>query len=580
MNCLKLESESKTMQSEDQYTQNIFDVYLDGLHLNYMNGVSFYAKNPLVELEMILYSSFLHEPSFYNPAMDSDIKQDVHKHLEHFLLFPSHNLKSRQRIFFDSANRALSYDFKNTLQLAVKARRQFFMRKSPCELIAIAAAHVERPNFNKNNELFFRKIVKDVCYIPPDMISILDSWKLLKGSKAGFPTILKKAFCDILEELSPYHMNKYRRACIDAINIAHPKENAYMKELLKSGKIKMEEKNLTWETLMCQYGSWEKTLSKLEWKLPHMACLRNLRGFALKVRDEKLIRRYCDILEEGVIGGKQFPFQYLTAYESLDRVSKTFSRRNDNKVFYKKGIRKCDLAIMKESLERCIQKSIETLPKLKGETIILTDNSGSAWNSFQSSYGSKTIAEIGNMSALITGLSCEGPCVIGLFGDTLIEYEVDKKKSFFENYNAIQEIVGTRGKNVGLNTENGLWVFFKRAMKNPEKYKFDNFFCYSDQQAGHGGLYGCDPEMDKEWYWPCENENRGNYNYIHLPKLIEHYRTIINKKLNVFTVQTAGYNDSICPQSLYRYDILAGWTGQESTFAYQKIQLWDKLEQN
>ena len=31
---------------------------------------------------------------------------------------------------------------------------------------------------------------KQVCVIPPDMISILDSWKSLKGSKTGFPSFL------------------------------------------------------------------------------------------------------------------------------------------------------------------------------------------------------------------------------------------------------------------------------------------------------------------------------------------------------------------------------------------------------
>ena len=42
-------------------------------HLNEMNGVSYYPINPIQELEMMLYSSFLGEKTFYNPATDKDM---------------------------------------------------------------------------------------------------------------------------------------------------------------------------------------------------------------------------------------------------------------------------------------------------------------------------------------------------------------------------------------------------------------------------------------------------------------------------------------------------------------------------
>ena len=112
-------------------------------------------------------------------------------------------------------------------------------------------------------------------------------------------------------------------------------------------------------------------------------------------------------------------------------------------------------------------------------------------------------------------------------------------------------------------------------MKEPQKYRYDHFFCYSDQQAGHGGLYGCDPEIGENWCWKHYSDR---HNFIHVPKLIENYRKTINSKLNVFTVQTAGYNDSILPQSLGRYYILSGWTGNEVVFAEKMIKLWDKDE--
>lgn len=554
-------------------------------HLNHMNGISFIPKNPMVGLEMVLYSSFLKEPSFYNPATDKDVRgldsrqtlKSIRDNLRDYFLFPNlmfenaqdGTRKSRQKIFYEICMRTLDHNFKETLELAVKARKEYHMRNSPCQLIAIAASHPKRGEFNKKNPLFFRNIVRQVCMIPPDMISILDSWKSLKGSKSKFPSFLKKVFADIVMNLTPYHVNKYRRACIDIIRLSHPSKTSIIEELIKQGRINLKEEDMTWEILRSKGKTWEETVDILNYNMPHMASLRNLRNVALQVRKEDFIQKYCQMLEKGVPYGKQFPFQYLTAYESIINLKQEIVK--NNKKYYKKALRKTDVDIIKKCLENCIQKSIENHPKLNGNVIILSDNSGSATNMLTSSFGTRTIADIGNLSALITALSCTGKAVIGLFGDNLIEYEVDKNLSFLENYDKIQKLLGTRGKNVGLQTENGIWLFFKRAMQNPEKYHYDHFFCYSDQQAGHGGLYGCDPEIIKHWSWDCTM-------YVHVPKLIEHYRNTINPKINVFTVQTAGYNDSILPDTMKRCSILYGWTGKEVVYAEKMIRFFDEQD--
>jgi hypothetical protein len=550
------------------------------MHTNPMGGKSFFPNNPILKLELMLYSSFLHEPTFYNPKEDKSLVcNDIKNMLDEYLLFPGNSNKSRQLIFYETAHDALDFDFKKTLELAVRARHEFYMRKSPCELLAIAAQHPKRKVFNKENFLFFREIVQKVCILPNDMISILDSWKSLKGSKSGFPTFLKRAFRDIVGTMSPYHMNKYRRAVIDVVRISHAKGNEYIKELMTTGKLKMKSEDRTWEELRSQGQSWTDVLHNLEWRMPHMAALRNIRGFAIHVRDENYIKKYCAMLEDGVVGGKQFPFRYLVAHQSiLDSVKVMIPRKsNNNKNYYQKGIRKVDREIILKCLENCIQKSIENHPKLLGDTIILSDNSGSAWRTCTSEYGTQSIAEIGNISALITGLSCKGRATIGLFGDRLLEYEVDKNVSFLENYEKIKELVGVKGCNVGGCTENGIWLFFKRSMKEPLKYTYENFFCYSDQQAGHGGLYGNDHEMSDNWMWIYGSKTK-NSKYIHVPKLIENYRQSINPKLNVFTIQTAGYNDSIMPQSMYRATMFSSWTGREVVYAEKVIKLWNELD--
>lgn len=549
-------------------------------HLNFMDGVSYFPKDPILELKLVLLSSFLGEQKYYNPTTDKNINfdNDMLKNLKDHLLFPENGLKSSQRIFYETVNKALDHDFEKTLELAQKARTEFYMRKGPAELIAIAACNPNRISFNEKNPNKFRNIVLKTCILPTDMNSILDSWKSLKGSKSGFPSFLKRAFSDKLSKSKDYHLEKYRP--IDMVRISHPVKNQItnsLKELMENGKVKVDEKDTKWETLKSQGKNWVETLEALEWKMPHMAALRNIRGFANNVRDEELIEKYCKMLEDGVIGGKQFPFRYITAYKEIKYTSlpKNISKNKDKK-YFPKPIRKRDVVIIEKYLEKCINKAIENHPKLEGDVIVLSDNSGSAWGTFTSSYGTQTVAEIGNLSALITALSCTGRGVIGLFGDKLFEYEVDKEISLLKNLEKINEIVGPKGNNVGISTENGIWLFFKRAFENNLKYKYDHFFCYSDMQAGHGGLYGSDTKIkENDWLW---NGKNSSHLYINVPKLVENYRKTINKKLNTFMIQTAGYNDSILPQSTYRGAILSGWTGNEVVYADQIIKLWDQIE--
>lgn len=127
-----------------------------------------------------------------------------------------------------------------------------------------------------------------------------------------------------------------------------------------------------------------------------------------------------------------------------------------------------------------------------------------------------------------------------------------------------------QGGTGGGNTENGIWIFFRDAIKN--KVKYDNVFIYSDMQAGHGGLYGTDPSE----YSKFAHEN-GNM-YIDVLKLVDEYRKKVNSKVNIFSVQVAGYSNSVIPENYYRSTILAGWTGKESVYAKSLIEIWDDIE--
>tara|TARA_A100001015_G_C14942946_1_gene693370 strand:- start:11 stop:1498 length:1488 start_codon:yes stop_codon:yes gene_type:complete len=494
-------------------------------------------------------------------------------------MFPKYCLMSRQEAFFNVATNALDYDFAATLAEANRARNEYFMRKAPAQLLAIAASHPGRIEFNKKNPKAFRDVVKKCCPLPGDMKSVLDAWKALHGSKSKFPSFLKRAFEDRLAELTAYHGGKYSRDTIDMTRISHPSKKVVQKTvldpLMKDGTLVLDDAETTWEKHRSQGKSWVETFDAMGGRLPHMAALRNMRGFAQSDPGQEYMEKYCTMVLSGVQGGKQFPYRYISSYEACKNASvQGETQRKPKKKGYvpkeKEPIKPVYFEMMEKCLEECLEKSIGNFPSLQGDVIALSDNSGSAWGACPSQYGTRTVADIGNLSALLTALSCSGKGVVGVFGDKLHMYTVDKNRSFLEQYEEITSL----GKTVGGSTENGIWLFFKRAFENPSDYRYDHFFCYSDMQAGHGRLYGQDPDMQDEYVW----RDLHSMKYIDVMSLITNYRRTLNPKLNVFMVQTAGYNDAIVPQTTYRGAIMAGWTGNEVVYADKLVKLWDEVE--
>ena len=87
-------------------------------------------------------------------------------------------------------------------------------------------------------------------------------------------------------------------------------------------------------------------------------------------------------------------------------------------------------------------------------------------------------------------------------------------------------------------------------------------------QAGHGGLYGIDASKYDEY--------RCRGNYIDVMKLVTKYRSTVFSKVNVFSVQTAGYANVAIPEYAYRANVMYGWTGKEVIFADTMIKFWNE----
>ena len=149
---------------------------------------------------------------------------------------------------------------------------------------------------------------------------------------------------------------------------------------------------------------------------------------------------------------------------------------------------------------------------------------------------------------------------MGVLGDELITASISKKGSIFEQVSKITE----KGKNeVGGSTEHGIWLFWDKAIK--EGQHWDNVFVMSDMQAGHGGLYGTG-SVGSAYRW---NSASFGHPYIDVAKLVTAYRAKVNKNVNVFLIQVAGYQDTIIPEFYKRTYILGGWSEGIFRFAAQ-----------
>lgn len=511
----------------------------DKSHLNFMGGKSYDITDPLLKLRVSLSSCFFGEPMYYH----RDGKNKINKKGNNTFYLSDLEIKylretlnaidpqewrafSPAEIIEDCIDKALNHDPEKTLLEAVRLRNEENIRVTP-QVILVRASHHEKVRGTGLIRKFASQIIKRA-----DEPATGLAYHLYRYKDKPLPNSLKKAWKDALENFDEYQISKYRLEdkevkTVDVVNLVHPKSETISKlvkgELTTTGN--------TWESIISEKGSNKESWIEAITVMGHMALLRNIRNF---IKNDISTKEYLEKLLNGVEKGKQLPFRYYSAYISV----------KDN----------ASPKIL-DTIELCLEKSLKNLPYFEGKTISLCDNSGSAQGTTTSSMGSMKVSTIGNLSGIITGkITDDG--YLGIFGDKLEILPIRKKSSTFDLLDKSETIA----KNIGQSTENGIWLFWNKAIK--EKEHWDNVFIYSDMQAGHGKLYGTNKNHYKEYLWMGTN-------YIDVPKLIQIYRENVNKNVKVFLVQIAGYQDTIIPEFYDKTYILGGWGDGLLRFAYE-----------
>ena len=519
-------------------------------HLNWMGGQSFDIKNPILRLRVAAASSFFGEPQYYH--RDKDDKRELRinpearlsdaevDHLREELdaIDPREWRKLTPTALMEKAiDEALESDPKATLELAVHLRNEEDIRTTP-QVIMVRAAHHDKVRGTQLIGQYAPEIMKRV-----DEPCVQLAYQLEKyGKDKPIPNSLKRAWKTFLEKSKEYHLAKYRSEgrevkLVDVVNLVHAKSDAVDK--LMRGKLKNTDQ--TWEAIISKEGSTKEAWTKALDVMGHMGMLRNVRNLLTKGVDSKL---FLTALIAGAEKGKQLPFRYVSAYNA---------------------IKEHGSGAVQDAIEECLKLSLGNLPTFPGRLISLCDNSGSAQGTTTSSMGTMRVSSIANLTGVLAGMRADDG-YLGIFGDDLNVMPVRKGASVFDQLEKAEQ--AARG--IGGNTENGIWMFWKKAIIKKEHW--DNVFVFSDMQAGHGGLYGTNPSEYKEFAWTDKH-------HIDVAKLINKYRATVNPKVNVHLVQVAGYTDVIIPEFYKRTYILGGWSDKVLRFAAEMAQMMDAPQQ-
>ena len=221
-------------------------------------------------------------------------------------------------------------------KLAVYARKNLNLRTAPLVLM------IELAKIHNGDNLVSRGLYHSICRAD-ELSEALAYYKYANGNRN-----MKKLSKQVLKGVSAafnkfdeYQFSKYKCegkdiSTKDALFIVHPKplssENQVLFDKIAAGTLAVVE---TWETKKSAAGkaasteSEKKAISKETWetmlsekKIGYMALLRNLRNMLQDDVSDKTIDLAVSYLTnpKAVLGSKQFPFRFYTAYRELQKL--------------------------------------------------------------------------------------------------------------------------------------------------------------------------------------------------------------------------------------------------------------------
>jgi 60 kDa SS-A/Ro ribonucleoprotein len=486
--------------------------------VNYMGGKA-YKLNPAMELYTAVVSTML-DNSYYEKADDR--------------LNRIKNLIPQVDPLF-------------VAKLAVYTREEMYLRTIPLVLVT------ELAKIHKGDNLVSR-VTARIIQRADEIAEMLAYYELTNGRKGvkklnKLSKQLQKGLAGSFNKFDAYQLAKYNRDTTiklrDALFLVHPKaKDATQQELFN--KLIADELPVpyTWETELSKLGQMqftsesEKQLAKAQkWeelvtseKLGYMALLRNLRNIAIQGTDKALQEAVLVIADPvRVRKAKQLPFRYLSAYAELEAIMK-------NEVSFENEKNRIQSVL--QALGKAVVIASDNIPVAAGNTLILSDNSGSMYGdaggkSAVSAMSKRTTADIANLFAVLYWMRAENTA-IGLFGDRLITPQLQRNKSVFDNF----RIINQEAKKCGGSTEQGIFDMMEKLIES--KKMVNRIVIFSDCQVG----------AKCNWY---DHKRRVGNDF---NKLFQHYRQM-NPDVITYSVDLKGYGNTLFDKGVMT---IGGWS--------------------
>lgn len=412
-------------------------------------------------------------------------------------------------------------------KLAVYAREVFYLR-------SVSHFLINRLTKVISGDAVVRAAVNRIVKRGDDITEIASTY-LLNGEK--LPNQVKLGLADRLLTMDRYQLAKYRGdgntvKLVDVFNLVHPKPQ-------DEGQTELFRQSINGELKLTEHDTWEAALSSgkekgqafldllKNKKLPYMATLRNLRNI-LESGNDEAVQLAADYISNpiAVKNSKQLPFRFLSAYGAVANMGR-YNDMGDAMKFYKKSTE--NQKVLLYAIVQAVHHSVNNIPELDGDTVILIDNSGSMRGdmgglSTLSSRSSKSSADVANLLGLLYWERCKSTWV-GLFGDKLLDInmKLDPEKNVFENFAIMDKAL----YNFSGGTEHGIYVAFNRMID--ENIHPKRVVIFSDQQIGTGN----------RWYGTGRGTNSGNF--INLQK---QFQTKYPDTM-IYSVDLRGYGNTV-----------------------------------
>jgi uncharacterized lipoprotein NlpE involved in copper resistance len=266
--------------------------------------------------------------------------------------------------------------------------------------------------------------------------------------------------------------------------------------------------------------------------------------------------------QNAILKGKQFPFRYLTAYKAVGIIPHNAAKGDVDYNAFHDGIMK-----VRDALQTCMDVSVANVPKLKGKTLILIDNSGSmtsshinedenrrARDAYKDRHGEQKVEMFAADIAGLFGAMSAGICdtsTVEAFATTFAEVPISLRDGVLTNAQKIRETY------VNHNTYGHLPIMDMTAKGRV----FDRIILFSDMQ--------CYAMNNADW----DDIRAGKTQSV--AEAFTEYQRKVNPNAFLHCIDLTGYGTTLMPEGSHNVCALGGWSDK----IFQFINMFEQDRQ-